>query len=213
MKRRHAINFTFFFRAFVVAGLFILCIALLGYAGLANWSTKENMREALLFSSIYILLMLLVIPLVYGRVNWKKYMFPGIYKYLNKNSIRDNLNKENFISPVVEYEKTFYESEHWFSFDGILVAKNLIEEIKVENRGSYKSYTLGYRILLSTGQTICLNNIEVASRYSKYHSQPITMYITEFYRSRMDCKHKGAIMPTCSLDEESLWSLICSDSE
>lgn len=173
------------FRIILFVSWSVFIIAMLAVFGFLNYETVDQRNSALIFGSVYILLVQFIIPEILGRLFLNRYMIAGIGRYLSNQSIKLHLQNESFKIPEMLEDKTsnFKESEHWFLIDDIYIPKELIAAVEINYVKGRHSSSLNYNILFSTGDSAHNIYVEPASCSSKYKTEPITDHIRDHLKS------------------------------
>lgn len=196
-RRTHEIIYMLIYRAYMIMAVIFVLIGSGYFYGQASFEDPHDALEMFSMGAWYIVITVIIVPLFCAITKWKKYLFPGTYKNLSRDEIKEILNNENFINPISileerEKKHDFLESKNFFSFNKQLIPKSAIEAFHFENYGNLKSYNRYYtfEILLKNGNTIKNIHGELDETASKYKDKPISDYLENYLKnSGFDNKH------------------------
>ena len=153
-RREHGIIYGYVYYVFMIMSVFFIIIGSNYFSGGYAFSTPEDAWEMFSCGISYAIVVDVVIPMICGLKNWRKYLLPGTYQSTTNRIAKKILQTEEFTCPIPVADKrkgkhSFLESANYFSFYGQLIPKNEIKEFEFDyslyrDHRSYRIYN-GYR--------------------------------------------------------------------
>ena len=158
-RREHGIIYGYVYYVFMIMSVFFIIIGSNYFSGGYAFSTPEDALEMFSCGISYAIVVDVVIPMICGLKNWRKYLLPGTYQSTTNRIAKEILQTEEFTCPIPVADKRkgkhpFLESANYFSFYGQLIPKNEIKEFEFDYSlyRDHRSYI--FHVMLKNGCSV-----------------------------------------------------------